>query len=255
MYKPVLQIDGVKTAQVMLLVGTDDAGASFPDWGEHLALAMQIQQQMNSLWPGLARPITLRTARFNQQLTKGSLLVEVGGHGNSLEEALAGAGCLPGRRRRSCWSGWRNRHRKRPPGGKPSPFYRWETGDRAEPVWFGPVSDYGDGEGEAWPAAPPPASSSSGGAAGSSVELSGSSGWEGSAGTLGSTGSVGCSGSPGKRGLFRRGNLLLRRLCADGGVVLAGEVEQGVDGIVLVPHLKVAVGPSGPPGRAHRSDG
>lgn len=90
-YKPVLQIDGVKTAQVMLLVGTDDAGASFPDWGEHLALAMQIQQQMNSLWPGLARPITLRTARFNQQLTKGSLLVEVGGHGNSLEEALAGA--------------------------------------------------------------------------------------------------------------------------------------------------------------------
>lgn len=39
----------------------------------------------------MARPITLRTARFNQQLTKGSLLVEVGGHGNSLEEALAGA--------------------------------------------------------------------------------------------------------------------------------------------------------------------
>lgn len=90
-YKPVVQIDGVKTAQVMLLVGTDDAGASFPDWTEHLALAMQIQRQMNSLWPGLARPITLRTARFNQQLTKGSLLVEVGSHGNSLEEALAGA--------------------------------------------------------------------------------------------------------------------------------------------------------------------
>ena len=90
-YKPVLQIDGVKTAQVMLLVGTDDAGATFPDWTEHLALAMEIQQEMNSLWPGLARPITLRTARFNQQLTKGSLLVEVGSHGNTLEEALAGA--------------------------------------------------------------------------------------------------------------------------------------------------------------------
>lgn len=90
-YKPMIQIDGVKMAQVMLLVGSDDAGASFPDWTEHLALAMEIQQEMNSLWPGLARPITLRTARFNQQLTKGSLLVEVGGHGNSLEEALAGA--------------------------------------------------------------------------------------------------------------------------------------------------------------------
>lgn len=90
-YKPMIQIDGVKMAQVMLLVGSDDAGASFPDWQEHLALAMEIQQEMNSLWPGLARPITLRTARFNQQLTKGSLLVEVGGHGNTLEEALAGA--------------------------------------------------------------------------------------------------------------------------------------------------------------------
>jgi stage II sporulation protein P len=90
-YKPVLTVDGAKTAQVMLLVGTDDGGASFPDWEEHLALAMDLYGQMNSLWPGLARPITLRTARFNEQLTKGSLLVEVGSHGNTLEEALAGA--------------------------------------------------------------------------------------------------------------------------------------------------------------------
>lgn len=90
-YKPVIQVDGVSTAQVMMLVGSDDAGAEFPDWPEHLALVMSVQQQMNSLWPQLARPITLRTARFNQQLTKGSFLVEVGSHGNTLEEALAGA--------------------------------------------------------------------------------------------------------------------------------------------------------------------
>lgn len=90
-YKPVVEVDGQKTAQVMLLVGTDDGGADFPDWTEHLALAMEIQEKMNSLWPGLARPITLRSARFNQQLTKGSLLVEVGSHGNTLEEAIAGA--------------------------------------------------------------------------------------------------------------------------------------------------------------------
>ncbi len=90
-YKPVITVDGVSTAQVMMLVGSDDAGAEFPDWPEHLALVMNVQQQMNSLWPQLARPITLRTARFNQQLTKGSFLVEVGSHGNTLEEALAGA--------------------------------------------------------------------------------------------------------------------------------------------------------------------
>lgn len=90
-YKPVTTADGEKVAQVMLLVGTDAGGASFPDWQEHLALAMDITREMNTLWPGLARPITLRTARFNQQLTKGSLLVEVGSHGNTLEEAVAGS--------------------------------------------------------------------------------------------------------------------------------------------------------------------
>ena len=90
-YKPLFSVDGTDAAQVMLLVGSDDAGADFPDWQEHLALAMEIQGRMNSLWPGLARPITLRTARFNQQLAKGALLVEVGSHGNTLDEALAGA--------------------------------------------------------------------------------------------------------------------------------------------------------------------
>ena len=90
-YKPVTTADGEKVAQVMLLVGTDAGGASFPGWQEHLALAMDISREMNTLWPGLARPITLRTARFNQQLTQGSLLVEVGSHGNTLEEAVAGS--------------------------------------------------------------------------------------------------------------------------------------------------------------------
>ena len=72
-YKPVLQIDGVKTAQVMLLVGTDDAGATFPDWTEHLALGHgdPAGDELPLARPG--RPITLRTARFNQQLTKGSV--------------------------------------------------------------------------------------------------------------------------------------------------------------------------------------
>ena len=90
-YKPVVTVDGEKTAQVMVLVGTDAGGADFPDWTEHLALALEVSRELNALWPGLARPVTLRTARFNQQLTKGSLLVEVGSHGNTLEEALSGA--------------------------------------------------------------------------------------------------------------------------------------------------------------------
>jgi stage II sporulation protein P len=90
-YKAVTTIDGVKTAQVLLVVGSDDNGLPHPKWRENLTLAVKIQQTMNSLWPTLARPITLRTSRFNQQMTNGSLLVEIGCHGNTLQEALAGA--------------------------------------------------------------------------------------------------------------------------------------------------------------------
>ena len=90
-YKAVTEIDGVKTAQVLLLVGSDDSGLSYPKWKENLTLAVKIQERMNSLWPDLARPISLRSNRFNQQLTTGSILVEVGTHGNTLQEALAGA--------------------------------------------------------------------------------------------------------------------------------------------------------------------
>lgn len=90
-YKTVADVDGSSAAQILLVVGTDDGGLSHPDWQKNLALALDVQRRMESLWPGLARPIALRSSRFNQQLTTGSLLVEVGTHGNTLQEALRGA--------------------------------------------------------------------------------------------------------------------------------------------------------------------
>lgn len=90
-YKAVTDIDGSKTAQVLLVMGSDDKGLAHPNWQKNFSLAMRIEHRMNTLWPGLARPIALRSSRFNQQLTNGSLLVEVGAHGNTLQEALAGA--------------------------------------------------------------------------------------------------------------------------------------------------------------------
>ena len=90
-YKTAAEIDGQKTAQILLVMGSDDGGAAHPNWQQNLSLAMRLQYRMNMLWPELARPITLRASRFNQQLTEGSILVEVGSHGNSLEEALLAA--------------------------------------------------------------------------------------------------------------------------------------------------------------------
>ncbi|NCB63779.1 MAG: stage II sporulation protein P [Clostridia bacterium] len=90
-YKPITTIDGVPAAQVMLVMGSEAAGLSHPKWQENLSLACRVQGEMNILWPTLARPIGLREHRYNQQCTTGSLLVEVGSHGNTLQEALAGA--------------------------------------------------------------------------------------------------------------------------------------------------------------------
>ena len=87
-YKPITTVNGEDSAQVMLVMGSN-ALYDHPKWEENLSLAVKIQAEMNTLWPTLARPIGLRENRYNQQLTTGSLLVEVGTHGNTLQEALA----------------------------------------------------------------------------------------------------------------------------------------------------------------------
>lgn len=90
-YKTMAEVDGEKVAQVMLVMGSNDSGKSFDSWQENLTLAFKLQMQLNAQYPSLARPVTLRSARYNEQLTNGSLLVEVGSHGNTLQEALAAA--------------------------------------------------------------------------------------------------------------------------------------------------------------------
>ena len=88
-YKLVAQEGDTKAAQVMFVVGSGGS-AEHPNWQENLALAVKLQMALTDRYHQLARPITLRASRFNQHLSKGSLLVEVGGHGNTLEEAVEG---------------------------------------------------------------------------------------------------------------------------------------------------------------------
>ncbi|MCC8181847.1 MAG: stage II sporulation protein P [Clostridiales bacterium] len=90
-YKVTDTVDGETIAQVMLVVGTDDGGLNHPNWAENLTLATYIQARMLGIDDGFPRAINLRSQRFNQHMTAGSLLVEVGTSGNTLQEALAGA--------------------------------------------------------------------------------------------------------------------------------------------------------------------
>lgn len=85
------ELDGERVAQVMLVVGTNDMGLEHPKWKDHLTLAIQMQKKMLAIDKTLPRPIDLRSPRFNGHASPGSMLVEVGTSGNTLQEALAGA--------------------------------------------------------------------------------------------------------------------------------------------------------------------
>ena len=86
--------DGNPVALTAEADGTDEGGLSHPDWQENLANALKIQTLLNRSAPGLCRNLNLRTERFNQHETPGSLLVEVGASGNTLAEALRSARIL-----------------------------------------------------------------------------------------------------------------------------------------------------------------
>lgn len=94
MYKVVSGVAGVNAAQMAFVIGTDGGGLSHPNWQENLKLAAAIQQTLCADFPTLMRPITVRNSRYNQHTTAGSLLVEVGAAGNSLDEALLSARLL-----------------------------------------------------------------------------------------------------------------------------------------------------------------
>lgn len=94
MYKVVSNVAGLNTAQMTFVIGTDGGGLEHPNWRENLKLAAAVQQNLLDDYPSLMRPITVRNSRYNQHVTTGSLLVEMGAAGNSLDEALLSARLL-----------------------------------------------------------------------------------------------------------------------------------------------------------------
>lgn len=81
-------INGETAAQAMLVCGTNSMGLWFDNWEDNLRFAMQIQDRLERCYPGLARPVNIRRERFNLHATRGSVLIEVGTNGNTLDEAL-----------------------------------------------------------------------------------------------------------------------------------------------------------------------
>lgn len=84
----VAEIDGKKAAQVMIISAADEGSYDIPNYLENLHFACEFQQAMEQSYSGLTRPVLFQYCQYNQQVSTGSLLVEVGSHGNTVEQAV-----------------------------------------------------------------------------------------------------------------------------------------------------------------------
>ncbi|HJB21080.1 MAG TPA: stage II sporulation protein P [Candidatus Fournierella merdavium] len=85
--KAVADVNGRTAAQVMIICGADKNG-NLPNFKQNLAFAARWESAMESRFPGLTRPVLFDYRYYNQDLTTGSLLIEIGSHGNTLAEAV-----------------------------------------------------------------------------------------------------------------------------------------------------------------------
>ena len=87
--KPVVEIKGKKAAQVMVCVGSNTGSVDyFPNWEKNLSFGLALQQNLETLYPGLARALYLAYDRcWNQNLSTGSIIIEFGTNGNTFAEA------------------------------------------------------------------------------------------------------------------------------------------------------------------------
>lgn len=88
------QAQGESVAQLMMVVGTDANGLYHPQWPQNMALAAKMHALLEKNCPGICRPISFRSQRFNQDLSSGAMLIEVGSAGNTRAQALRAARIL-----------------------------------------------------------------------------------------------------------------------------------------------------------------
>ncbi|MCQ2434316.1 MAG: stage II sporulation protein P [Oscillospiraceae bacterium] len=95
-YAPVAMINNQKSAQIMIISGCDDGTMGMPNYRENFHFASILQQTTEGMYEGFTRPILFDYRKYNQNLTNGSLLVEFGSQGNTMDEVRY-AGTLFGR--------------------------------------------------------------------------------------------------------------------------------------------------------------
>lgn len=81
-------INNEPVARILIILGKNEA-LGHPNWRQNEAFAKALHAKIEQLYPGLSRGISYdEYSRFNQDLHPSSLLLEIGGNLNSMDEAL-----------------------------------------------------------------------------------------------------------------------------------------------------------------------
>ena len=87
--RPLTTLDGQPTAQVMIIAGCNNGGTvQLPNWRLNLCFAAKWEERMEMLYPGLTRPVLCGYRFYNQDVSPGALLIEIGGHANTVQQAV-----------------------------------------------------------------------------------------------------------------------------------------------------------------------
>lgn len=84
--RAVKEINKKNAAQIMFVIG-----AGNPNWRENFKLAVKLQNKLNEICPGLAKPIFISENTYNQNIINGALIAEIGGDGNLISESVESA--------------------------------------------------------------------------------------------------------------------------------------------------------------------
>ena len=93
-YKTVTYDESTPVAQLMFVVGTNEAGADHDSWRRCLSFAVNVQYLLACRLNNLVRPISVKQSSYNQQYPYVGALIEVGTCANTLKEALSSAEIL-----------------------------------------------------------------------------------------------------------------------------------------------------------------
>ncbi|WP_282941100.1 stage II sporulation protein P [Paenibacillus sp. RC67] len=92
--KTTVTIEGKSYARILFVIGTAHSG-----YKENKAFAEKLDKLLNEKYPGLSRGVLTKSAHqgngeYNQSISSGSLLLEIGGANNTLQESLLSADVL-----------------------------------------------------------------------------------------------------------------------------------------------------------------